>query len=143
MLRGGSIYTMAAVGLCLIATTRCFGAVSSEDDILTRARTLSSNKHRPEALALLKTHLEESPTDVDARLLYGLMLSWEGRWDDAREALEAVLNQTPAYTDAALALANVELWSDHPEQADLTISRFLERTPRQIDLLLARARILR
>jgi YaiO family outer membrane protein len=138
---------MTAAGLCLLAPTRSFGAATNEvlssDDILTRARSLSSNKHRPEALELLKTHLVESPNDVDARLLYGLMLSWDGRWDDAREALEGVLQQTPSYTDAALALANVELWSDHPDQADQLISRFLERTPNRIDLLLARARIMR
>ena len=142
---------MATAGLFLVATSYAFGAgstpvsppISNDDDILTRARSLSSNKHRPEALALLKTHLEESPTDVDARLLYGLILSWDGRWDEAREALEGVLSQTPGYVDAALALTNVELWSDHPEQADQIVSRFLERTPNHIDLLLARARVMR
>jgi YaiO family outer membrane protein len=143
----GFIYAFAAAGLLLSATSSVFAAdatpIVSEDDILTRARNLSSAKKRPEALALLQKHLEESPTDVDARLLYGEMLSWEGRWDEAREALEGVLNQTPTYTDAALALINVELWSDHPEQADKIANRFLERTPNHIDLLLARARVMR
>ena len=117
--------------------------IASTDDILTRARSLSAAKHRPEALELLRAHLAESPTDVDARLLYGEMLSWEGRYDDAREALEAVLNQTPTYTDAALALINVELWSDHPERAEKIAARFLEQTPNHIDLLIAKARVLR
>jgi YaiO family outer membrane protein len=143
----GFIYALLGAGLLLSATPAVFGAdaipIVSDEDILTRARNLSAAKKRPEALALLQKHLEESPTDVDARLLYGEMLSWEGRWDQAREALEGVLNQTPTYTDAALALINVELWSDHPEQADKIANRFLERTPNHIDLLLARARVMR
>jgi len=141
------IYTFLAAGLLLSATSAAFGAdagpIASEGDVLTQARALSSAKQRPEALALLQKHLVESPTDVDARLLYGEMLSWEGRWEEARDALEAVLNQTPTYTDAALALINVELWSDHPTQADQIANRFLERTPNHIDLLLARARVMR
>ncbi len=141
------IYTFLAAGLLLSATSSAFAAddapIASEDDILTQARALSSSKKRPEALALLQKHLVESPTDVDARLLYGEMLSWEGRWEEARDALEGVLNQTPTYTDAALALINVELWSDHPERADKIANRFLERTPNHIDLLIARARVMR
>ncbi len=80
---------------------------------------------------------------MDARLLYGEMLSWEGRYEEARDALEAALNQTPTYTDVALALINVELWSDHPERADKVANRFLERTPNHIDLLIAKARVMR
>ncbi len=147
VLLGRFIYTFLAAGLLLSATSSAFAAddapIASEDDILTQARALSSSKRRPEALALLQKHLVESPTDVDARLLYGEMLSWEGRWEEARDALEGVLNQTPTYTDAALALINVELWSDHPERADKIANRFLERTPNHIDLLIARARVMR
>jgi YaiO family outer membrane protein len=75
---------------------------------------------------MLETHLNEAPRDVDARLLYGLVLSWEGRYDEARPALQQVLTQAPAYTDARVALMNVEYWSGHPtealEQADLILA---------------------
>ncbi len=57
-------------------------AASAQDDILSRARSAST---RAEGLA---------------RLLYGLMLSWEGRYDDASRELRHVLEQTPAYDDA-------------------------------------------
>jgi YaiO family outer membrane protein len=92
---------------------------------------------------MLAARLAEHPGDVDARLLYGLILSWEGRWDEARLALHQVIEQTPGYADAVTALANVEVWSGHPEAADLAASRFLEDHPGHVGVLLARARALR
>lgn len=84
---------------------------------IERARALSGEGRRAEALALLETHLRESPRDVDARLVYGLILSWEGRYDQAREALQQVLTQTPDYLDARVALMNVEWWSGRTTEA--------------------------
>ena len=49
----------------------------------------------PDALHILEERLAAAPRDVDARLLYGLVLSWEGRYDDARPVLQQVLSQAP------------------------------------------------
>src|SRR5690242_1483408 len=57
------------------------------DDLLSRARELAANHMRPEAIAMLEDYLREHPSDVDARVLCGLILSWEGRYNDAREQL--------------------------------------------------------
>jgi len=57
---------------------------------------------------LLEAHLAQAPEDVDARLLYGLVLSWEKRYDAARPVLQQVLTRAPEYTDARVALMNVE-----------------------------------
>ena len=83
-------------------------SAAGQDDILKNARAAATSGHREEALSMLETHLSDSPRDVDARLLYGLVLSWEGRYDEARPALQQVLTQTPGYTDARVALMNVE-----------------------------------
>ena len=40
-----------------------------------------------------------------------LILSWEGRYDEARRELQQVLAQAPAYADARVALMNVAWWS--------------------------------
>jgi YaiO family outer membrane protein len=77
------------------------------------AREAMSAGHPAEAMRLLETQLQASPRDVDSRLLYGLVLSWSGLYDDARRELEQVLTQAPGYTDARVALANVEWWSRH------------------------------
>lgn len=82
-----------------------------------RARVLSDEGRRADALALLEGHLRESPRDVDARLVYGLILSWEGRYDQARDALQQVLTQTPEYLDARVALMNVEWWAGRTKEA--------------------------
>jgi tetratricopeptide (TPR) repeat protein len=129
-------YPIVAIWLLLMA----WSPARAEEDLLTHARTLATSHHREEAMDLLTARLSEHPTDVDARLLYGLILSWDGRWDDARQALQQVVAQTPGYADAVMALANVEIWSGHPDAADMVTSRYLEDKPGDIHVLLVRAR---
>lgn len=83
----------------------------AQTDIIAVARTAAGEGRRVEALTMLERHLAQSPEDVDARLVYGLVLSWEGRYDEARRELQRVLAAAPGYTDARVALTNVELWS--------------------------------
>jgi YaiO family outer membrane protein len=100
--------------------------VAAQQDVLARARNAPS---RAEGLSILATHLAETPRDVDARLLYGLMLSWEGRYDDARRELEQVLAQTPDYLDARMGLANVEWWTGRIREARAHVDQVLQREP--------------
>jgi hypothetical protein len=113
------------------------------DDVLALARQLASGNRRSESLALLEKRLEQTPGDVDARLLYGLVLSWERRFDDARRQLTAVLAAAPGYADARYALGNVELWSGHPDRAESLAREGPGRDPNDNRLLLLRARALR
>src|SRR5262245_66086677 len=104
--------------LLIVAFIACITAhLDAQDDVLPRAREAATSGRRAEALTMLETHLAASPRDVDARLLYGLVLSWEGRYDEARTALRQVLDQTPTYMDARVALMNVEHWSGHSAAA--------------------------
>jgi YaiO family outer membrane protein len=86
-------------------------------DVLAKARDAAASGKRQEALTMLEARLAAAPQDVDARLLYGLVLSWEGRYDAARPALQQVLAQAPEYLDARVALMNVEYWSGHSREA--------------------------
>jgi YaiO family outer membrane protein len=130
-----SAIVVGVLGICLPAW--------GEEDLLSHARRLAANNHRAEALHLLSARLADAPNDVDARLLYGLVLSWDSRWDEARTALEQVLAEAPQYADAVMALTNVELWSGHPEAADAVTSSFLEGSPKNVGVLLARARAMK
>lgn len=94
---------------------------------MARARAAASAGNRPAGIALLEAHLASSPRDVDARLVYGLILSWEGRYDDARRALLDVLAQAPAYLDARVALMNVEWWSGRLPEAREQVRAVLSR----------------
>ena len=91
--------------------------------MIARARAAS----RPDGIKILETYLAASPRDVDARLVYGLLLSWEGRYDEARRELTQVLAQAPDYLDAQAALMNVELWSNHPKEARALVNGILSK----------------
>ena len=97
---------MRDIRLIFIAVILVARTASAQNDVIAIARATHSSGQRPQALALLQGHLTSAPRDVDARLVYGLMLSWDGRYDEARAELERVLTQTPEYQDAQVALMN-------------------------------------
>ena len=104
-------------------------AAAQTADVVSSARADATSGRRPEALAALASHLADRPRDVDARLLYGLILSWEGRYDEARRQLSQVLEQSPTYQDAQVALMNIEWWSGRTAAARDAADRILARDP--------------
>jgi len=133
--------------LAVIALTGAFAPALPSDEpeteyTLTQARELATSGHRVEALRLLEERLAQSPDDSDSRVLYGIVLSWEGRYDESREQLRRVLAKSPNYGDALLALINVELWSDHPDRAEQIAREAIQHTPDNPNLLLAHTRAL-
>jgi YaiO family outer membrane protein len=133
-----------AVMFCAAAIALCAPA-RAQEDIVGKARSiaLSGKQHRPEALGILQQHLASDPDDTDARVLYGIILSWEGQYDDARNQLAQVLAKRPDHGDALPAMINVELWSDHPERAEQLAREALGRQPSSAQLMIAQARALR
>ena len=117
------------------------GTAAGQDDVLVKAREAATSGRRAEALAMLEAHLERTPRDVDARLLYGLVLSWEGRYDEARPVLQQVLAQAPAYTDARVALMNVEYWSGHSTEAREQADQILADNPGNVTARAVRDRL--
>ena len=112
-------------------------------DPVTAARNLAHNDRRADALEMLERRLKQQPEDSDARVLHGIILSWEGRYDEARTDLEAVLAGHRDHGDALPALINVELWSGHPERAETLARGALRRRPNEPTLMLAQARALK
>jgi len=111
---------------CMLAVVVAASA-AAQDSVITRARAAASDGRRADGIAMLEAHLTTSPRDVDARLVYGLILSWDGRYDEARTALEAVLAQAPGYMDARVALMNVEWWSGNVAEARVLVRSILTR----------------
>jgi hypothetical protein len=103
----------------LLLTVLCavMAAAAPAADTVATARGLAGGQ-RPEALQLLEQRLSEEPADSGARTLHGIILCWDGRYDEARWDLEAVLAHHRDYGDARRALINVEMWSDHPARAE-------------------------
>lgn len=128
--------------LIVIAAACAFIVVSSghaaAQNVLGKARAAQT---RAEALALLETHLVTSPGDADARTLYGLMLSWERRFDDARRELQRVLTEAPGNMDARAGLMNVEWWSGQTRAAREHSDHILQREPGHPQARLVRQRL--
>ena len=85
-------------------------AFAQQDPIAT-ARQLAVTGHRAEAILMLQQRLAAQPDDVDARTLLGIVLSWDGQYDRAREELQRVLAADPKNDDARQALQRIDLWS--------------------------------
>lgn len=129
--------TAARLALTLLLLAPA-SARAQHDDILKQARSAST---RSESIRILEQHLASRPGDIDARLLYGLMLSWEARYDDARRELERVLAGAPDYLDARVALMNVEWWSGRRDAARALSDGVLLRQPGHPQARLVRQRL--
>jgi YaiO family outer membrane protein len=105
------------IGRTLATLVLLSGAARAQDDVIASARAASSEGRTAESIQMLERHLAETPGDVDARLTYGLILSWNGRYDEARGELRRVLADSPGYTDARVALMNVEWWDGQTHAA--------------------------
>jgi YaiO family outer membrane protein len=104
-------------------------AVAQTEEVISSARAAAAEGRRAEALSMLESHLSVTPLDVDARLVYGIVLSWESRYDDARRELQKVLGEAPEYLDARVALMNVEWWSGRIEHARAAARSILATEP--------------
>lgn len=107
---------MVLLVLALVATGPRGAAGQAVGDVRTQARSAAIAGRRAEAVSMLETHLADYPRDADARLLLGVVLSWDGKYDEARKALRQVLDQSPTYNDARVALANVAWWTGSYEE---------------------------
>ena len=129
--------------LVMVNLTALLWAQAPDESPLAKARRLafSGREHRAEALAVLEASLKQDPSDSDVRTFYGIVLSWEGRYDEARRQLEEVLALHPNHGDAAPALVRVEIWSDHPAHAEQLATAYLlvKKNDADMMLLLARA----
>jgi YaiO family outer membrane protein len=127
-------------GLIITAVVVVQVYAAAQDDTLVRAREAAAAGRRADAIGILEARLVQAPEDVDARLLYGLVLSWEGRYDEARPVLSRVLVQAPDYTDARVALMNVEYWSGRRTEALELADQILTREPGNVTARAVRER---
>ena len=137
--------TVTALGVMLLLVSPSAAQplpAPTPEDAVSNARGLAFSGERADAPRLLEGHLEADPEDTEARTLYGTVLSWEGRYYEARAQLQSVLDHNPTHGDALPALANVELWSDHPEQAESLAAQGLTAHPTSSALYITRARAL-
>lgn len=116
-------------------------AAAGESAVETARRHIRDGD-RAAAIATLSARLAERPGDTDALTLRGIVLSWEGRYGDARADLEAVLSRNRSHGDALPALIQMELWADRPAVAEQLAREALLREGQSPGYLYLRARAL-
>src|SRR5258708_5395319 len=129
---------MRSIALGLILVMSSFAQV---DNILARGRALFGQDQPQKALGLLNDYLKDNPGDSDARVLLGLIYSWDKRYDEGRKAFAIVLETDPDYKDAVLGLINLELWSGHGARAEELAARGLSLRPDDPDYRAALAKV--
>jgi predicted Zn-dependent protease len=73
---------------------------------------------RPEAIALLKKHLQDHEDDIQARKMLAQFQMWSGDTAGSAETLESLLRQSPNEPEQLLSLAQLHIWSgDKTKQA--------------------------
>lgn len=131
-----------AAGLLWAVLAGTAPALAQPADVTASARSAATSGHRPEAVSLLQTHLADHPRDVDARLLLGVILSWDGRYDAAGRELRQVLDQSPTYNDARVALANVAWWTGNYAELQQLSATGRSQRPDDLEWMLQEARAL-
>lgn len=129
------LFTLCAIGIPLRASAQ-------HGDARDAARLAAIAGKRVEAVEMLRALLAETPKDVDARLLLGVVLSWEGRYDEATVELKQVLEQSPAYNDARVALANVAWWTGRYDQLHELALDGRRQRPYDVEWMMQEARAL-
>ena len=129
---------MRTIVLSLLLVATSFAQV---DNILARGRLLFGQDQPIKAVSLLNEYLNDNPGDSDARVLLGLICSWDKRYDEGRKAFQTVLDADPDYKDAVLGLANLERWSGNAARAEQVVLKGIGFRPEDPDLKAALARV--
>ncbi|MCX7272822.1 MAG: hypothetical protein NTV19_06430 [Burkholderiales bacterium] len=114
-----------------IEATRAL-ALRPDDEMLavTAARYLqASPAGRPAALRVLSAYLERFPKALEARFQYALLLSGEGRNDDASREMERALREDPDSPVILFSLAQLAYQNRQVDAADGYLKRFLALPP--------------
>jgi tetratricopeptide (TPR) repeat protein len=104
---------------------------SADPRLLTAGAALVENRI-PEAEALLRAHLRQSPTDIAAIRMLAEVAARLGRPTDAEALLARCLELAPSFAAARYNHASVLLRLARPEQALAEVNRALEQDPRNV-----------
>lgn len=81
--------------------------VQNADEVLSLAKAYASLADYGTAIRLYEQYLSARPDDLDARVQYARVLSWDKRWAASERQYEMVLQQAPDRADLRLEYAQV------------------------------------
>lgn len=99
---------------------------------LDRAHALEANKRYPEAEALYRELLQQSPDNDEVRGALARVLSWQGAHDEATRLYREVLSRHPEDQDIRIALAQVLSWQKQFPEAKALYEQVVHAEPRNV-----------
>jgi len=103
-------------------------------------RTLIFDGNKHEGRIVLRRLLRMRPGFIDARLLYGRSLGWNGEYEEAMGQFIAARERNPGYYDVYNALADVWFWQGYPDKSVEFLNQGLGHNPNHPELLYRLAR---
>ncbi len=94
---------------------------------------------RDEAMASLKSLVEQNPADLDARVAYAKLLSYEGDYRKALEFFDSVLETDPQHREALVGKGYTLIWSGKRYRAKKLLEEARQRYPDDVSVALALA----
>ena len=104
------------------------------DKAFANARELAHNGEREEAKKLCLYILSEVPEYVDAEVLLGRILAWDGAYIQSESVLERAIKKHPHYSDAYAALLDTYFWAGDPDRGKW-LAPLIERNVREPKIL--------
>ncbi|NQW36442.1 MAG: sulfatase-like hydrolase/transferase [Flavobacteriales bacterium] len=104
------------------------------DQIFIIAREKAFNKERKKARLLCDYILNKSPNNIDARVLKGRVLAWEGLYVKAEIELISALKRFPYYEDTYLALLDLYWWAEQDEKSIALVEKAHENKIENADI---------
>jgi hypothetical protein len=104
------------------------------DKAFAYARELAHNGERERAKDLCLYILSEVPQYVDAEVLLGRILAWDGAYLQSEIVLERAIKKNPHYSDAYAALLDTYFWAGDPDRS-MSLVPLIERNVRDRKIL--------
>jgi tetratricopeptide (TPR) repeat protein len=112
------------------------------DAVMEDARRLNKENKADSAILILKESIGFYPEYADLKVLMGSILSWNGKYDDARTYFQYELNERKQAAPFWVAYINNEIWSEnYPKSLTLTYQG-LNQNPDSPDIYILQAKIL-
>jgi tetratricopeptide (TPR) repeat protein len=89
------------------ATAMSSSSTSNADELLSLAKSYTGLASYNQAIHLYDRYLTVRPDDLDARIQYARVLSWDRRWDASEKQYETILSKNPDRADLQLEYAQV------------------------------------
>ncbi|MGA9239244.1 hypothetical protein [Robiginitalea sp.] len=104
------------------------------DKAFAYARELAHKGEREQAKELCRYILSEVPEYVDAEVLLGRILAWDGAYIQAESVLQRAIAKHPHYSDAYAALLDTYFWAGDPDRSK-SLAPLIERNIRDRKIL--------